>query len=406
MLTDEQRNVIEAIKSGSNVFITGPGGVGKSTIIRDLENVAITAMTGAAAVLIGGRTLHSYMGIGLGKENEKDLFYKVSSKASVAKTWKDLKTLVIDEVSMLPAKLLDKLEYVARRIRSSSAPFGGIQLILVGDFLQLPCIDGEFCFESQCWESLNFTVFNLLEIQRQVDITFQKVLNKARFGEITEADIKYLMSNTEFPDDGIAPTRILCTNVDVDRINAKELAKLPADETFTFQIEIDQQPGSNYRIYPKNHCNAVESLTLAVGAVVMLLVNTNQSSGLINGSIGTVVRFDNDGIPIVRFINGIVMTVGYHTWEVRENKILRGKIHAIPLRLAYAITCHKSQGATIDRAIIELKDVFDFGQAYVAISRVKSIESLILKNAISDSFKAHPKALKFYSSLASHLPEN
>jgi len=400
MLTLAQRRVLTAIEAGHNVLVTGPGGVGKSTIIGEIAPpVYITAMTGAAAVLIGGRTLHSCLGIGLAKEGKRDLTNKVNANATSRKAWLDCKTLVVDEVSMLSASLLDKLDYVARKVRASDSPFGGIQLVLSGDFLQLPCIEDSFCFEANSWSSLSLRVFVLDEIQRQVDVTFQDALNRARFGKLTKADISYLCSKRQTDDDdGIVPTRIMCLNVDVDKINAKELAKLAVDETNTYEMEIDNK-NPRFKIYAKNYCNAVESLTLAVGANVMLLVNTNQAIGLVNGSRGVVAGFDSDDLPVVKFVCGAVMTIGYHTWEAKHGGSLIGKIHAIPLRLAYAITCHKSQGATIDKAVVDLAGVFEYGQAYVALSRVRSLEALTLTNATTESFQAHPTAIAYYESL-------
>lgn len=398
MLSQEQLDVISLINDGHNVLLSGPGGVGKSTIIKNIKlpSLAITATTGAAAVLIGGQTLHSYLKIGLAKENKIELLSKVYSNTKSLAIWQELQTLIIDEVSMLSDELFDKLEYIARRTRSSRKPFGGIQLILSGDFLQLPCIQGNFCFKASSWDSCKFRKMFLSTIKRQTDPVFQSVLNRARIGESTAEDVLYLKTTKSFPSDGIVPTLLMCANVDVDRINDRELKKLPATETYTYNIEVESKP--NFKIYPKNHCNALESLTLSIGAAVMLLVNTYyENTGLVNGSRGVVESFDDDCIPIVRFVNGITQTIGYHTWEVMEQDQVMGKIHAIPLRLAYAITCHKSQGLTLDRAIIDLKGVFEYGQAYVALSRVKSIDSVIVKNCTQACIQAHPDALQYYT---------
>lgn len=395
-LTSEQQEILSAISSGSNVFMTGPGGVGKSFVISQIENATLTAMTGAAAVLIGGKTLHSTLGIGLARDTSDALARKVPRKV-----WTDLKLLVIDEVSMLSAELLDKIEHIARIVRKNDQPFGGIQIVLSGDFLQLPTIDGNFCFNATCWDKLDLEYFILTEIKRQVDVEFQRVLNTARIGELTDSDIAYLLSGgsdaKENEKKGIIPTRILCKNIDVDNINAQELEKLPAKNTFTYEMEIAlKKEFTNISFKPEFFCSAPKSITLAVGAQVMMIVNKNQDSGLVNGSRGVVTGFDENDIPIVKFTNGVEMSVDFHTWEIAEKQKVYGHIHAIPLKLAWAVTCHKAQGVSIDSAYIDLNGVFEYGQAYVAISRVRSHSALILKNAVKSMFKAHPSALEFY----------
>jgi ATP-dependent DNA helicase PIF1 len=399
MLTVEQNRVCDAIVSRVNVLITGPGGVGKSTIIKrvvtldDIET-GITATTGAAAILIGGKTLHSYLGIGLAKEDVYNLIPKI--KPDAVKVWRNTQRLVIDEISMMSAELLDKLDAVAKIIRKCTDPFGGIQVVLSGDFLQLPCISGKFAFEADCWSNLNLTIFHLTKIQRQVDVAFQECLNRARFGLVTDSDVEYITSvNDLVPNAGLLPTKILCMNVDVDEINAAQLAKLTSIETFTYKLEIEPTSAiGKFKI--SQHCNATESLVLAVGAQVMLLVNM-KTLNLVNGSRGVVVDFEDD-LPVVRFRN-CVITVHYHGWEVYERKNRVATVYQIPLKLAWAITIHKSQGATIDCATVDLNGVFEFGQAYVALSRVVSKQALIVKNATRMSFRAHPKAIKFYETL-------
>ena len=316
--------------------------------------------------------------------------------------WNDIETLVIDEVSMLSAQLLDKIEHVARIVRRNDKPFGGIQIILSGDFLQLPTIEGNFCFNATCWEKLNLRYFVLTTIRRQVDVKFQTVLNAARVGSITDSDVEYLLSGGEDAkktmDNGIVPTRILCKNIDVDVINEQELAKLPATETFTYEMEIEMKQEFSFK--PEFFCPTPKRLTVSIGAQIMLLVNKYQDSGLVNGSRGVVVDFDKEyGTPIVKFANGVQMNIGFHAWEIVDKKKIYGYIHAIPLKLAWAVTCHKAQGLSIDSAIIDLNGVFEFGQAYVAVSRVRSHSALILKSAERRMFKAHPSALKFYEEL-------
>ena len=443
IFTNEQLEIIQAINNKQNVFITGPGGTGKSTIIKYLANewttlgggtqrvctIGITAMTGAAAVLINGQTLHSYLGIGLGKDSVDDLVIKIMNRSKIKKNWDDLDILVVDEISMLSDDLLIKLNKVAKKIRANENPFGGIQLVFAGDFLQLPCIKGNFCFECDDWIECAFTTFHLTKILRQHDIRFQECLNNARYGRITLEDIEYCTVNHRSQTDGpapkalvgksqgpdvpfgkgaacIKPTRIFCHNADVNEINERKLKKLNATEIKQYDSDIEY----NSNFYdPRKHkfifqditkiCNAQPTISLAVGAQVMLLINIDTKNGLVNGSRGVVLEFTNNELPVVLFKNGSKLVIDFHKYEVTEGKKLIGTIFQIPLKLAYAITVHKSQGMTLDSAIIDLNGVFEYGQAYVALSRVKDVNSLYLYNALKSSFKAHPKAVNFYEKI-------
>jgi len=413
LLTKEQQEIYKYIRNGHNILITGPGGTGKTTLIKyivktsnDLNNtfIGVTATTGTAAVLINGRTLHSYLSIGLGKESQEELLKKVKRD-----NWLRMTMLIIDEISMLSATLFNKLNYLGKNIRNSDKPFGGIQLVLCGDFLQLPVIDGEFCFLSASWkEECNIKIFELTKILRQPDEMFQKCLNSARFGELTEEELTYIINGYVKSEDGIKPTKILCCNDDVSIINNYELMKTNSEI-----VEYEMDISYNRSVYnPDIHknlfknigilCNASPTLELAVGAQVLHLVNIPDTN-IVNGSRGVVIAFQDDN-PVVRFKNGEVLTISYHGYEVTEytasKKRLIATIYQIPLKLAYAITVHKSQGMTIDSAIIDLRRVFEYGQAYVALSRVKDVKHLQLLNATVGSFKANPKALAFYANVS------
>jgi ATP-dependent DNA helicase PIF1 len=424
MLTNKQHEILQAAIDGHNILMTGPGGTGKSFVIKHIKtaledeekNVTITAMTGAAAVLISGRTLHSTLGIGLGKANVKTLLNKTN-----AKLWRDIDVLIIDEISMLSDVLLDKIEELARHCRKNRSPFGKIQLILSGDFLQLPTIQDDFCFKASCWEKLKLKVFVMSEIQRQSEIAFQHVLNKARFGNINKEDILYLTSGgSAASKEGVIPTKILCKNVDVDAINKREFDKLCAStiNEYTKKVEIYDTEYIDFNA--QSICNAPDHITLAVGAQVMMLINTHNVLNLVNGSRGVVTSFDENKLPMVKFVcDDREIKIDYHEWsievtqkinddcsnldDVREKyrtKVV-GKVRAMPLRLAWAVTCHKAQGVSIDSAYIDLAGVFTEGQAYVAISRVRSHDALILKNATPKCFKANKAALKYYETLKS-----
>lgn len=415
ILTNDQLQILEAINNGHNVFVTGSGGTGKSTIIEHLTNTAqadpsnrigITAMTGAAAVLINGQTLHSYLNIGLGTESVDTLIQKIMKRPKSRKTWEETNILVVDEISMLSSELLSKLNKIGKEIRLNDKPFGGIQLVFAGDFLQLPCIKGTFCFECDDWSECEFRTFHLTRILRQHDVHFQKCLNNARFGKMTQEDLDYCMSNQPDPQKmkrmRIKPTKILCHNADVNEINKRKLNKLPASEIKEYDADVEY---TNY-YKPYNHkflfqditkiCNAQPNLAIAIGAQVMLLINIDTKNGLVNGSRGVIINFTHEELPIVLFKNGRQLIIDYHKYEIKDGTSLIATIYQIPLKLAYAITVHKSQGMTLDCAIVDLYGVFEYGQAYVALSRVKDINSLFLLNATVSSFKAHPKAIKFY----------
>lgn len=404
-LTPEQQLAYEQVTSGKNLFLTGPGGTGKTTLIHrvstNLEDkvIGVTATTGAAAVLIGGTTLHSFLGIGLGKEPIKDLVRKIRRKSAIKKHWTKTDLLIIDEVSMLSKALFEKLEAMARILRDDQRSFGGIQLLFTGDFCQLPCIDGEFCFKSDAWTKCFHKVIYLQTIIRQTDVVFQECLNRARMGAITDEDLKMLYDSSNTSDPTIKPTKILCYNEDVNAINQMKLEKLPADKRYTYELEVEVEPEYEGKLHidPVKWCNAQVELQLAIGAQVMLLVNLDFTAGLVNGSRGVVVAFEN-GVPMVKF-NRITRPIDYHEWEVTENKVHMASIFQIPLKLAYAITVHKSQGLTLDCATIDLHGVFEYGQAYVALSRVKNLESLKIINVSKKSFKVHPSAKTFYDSL-------
>ena len=379
-------------------------------IYKSTKIIGVTSTTGISALLFGGTTLHSFLGIGLGKESVEELISKIFKRSYLRKRWNELEILIIDELSMLSPILFDKLEEIARRVRYDERPFGGIQLILSGDFLQLPCVNSDyFCFESKTWNKCipDGNIIYLNEIMRQENIEFQNCLNNVRLGLLTKTTKKLLETRIgiELKNDfGIKPTKLFSTNYSVDLINDEELDKLAESgiDFFEYNMETHIYPGVKDKQYIiekyKKNCNAPDVLQLCIGAQVMLLYNIDLTGGLVNGSRGVVSGFLED-IPIVKFLNGREIIIDYHTWEVEEQgkKIL--KSIQIPLKLAYACTIHRVQGSTLDYAEVDLSNLFEFGMAYVALSRTKNLEGLSIKGIDFDKIIAHPKALKFYHDL-------
>ena len=434
-----QQAAFDAIEAGKSVFLTGPGGTGKSYLLNELwkrstKEVSLTAMTGCAALLLNSKakTLHSWAGVGLGADVVPLLVSKIRKSRRAALRWLKTDILVIDEVSMMTPDLFEKLDEVGRKVRRNELlPFGGLQIVLVGDFFQLPPISTQsFVFESPLWKKLGLETHELTEIVRQKDPVFQTILNEARHGELSKASVKLLRKrmNLDYKSLTVQPTMLFTRRVEVDQINTRELKKLTT-ERHVFKATTVFNPSANtmgltvtspevQMAVQKLDGNAsyTPELILAVGAQVMLLFNLNHEAGLVNGSRGVVVDFikpvpeddkkplikrDETLMPVVEFMSGDRRTIDYNTWEVQDFPgVLRKQI---PLKLAYAVTIHKAQGATLDCALIDVGDkTFEYGQAYVALSRCKSIESLYVHDLDAAAFRANPKVKEFYSLATDH----
>jgi ATP-dependent DNA helicase PIF1 len=411
-LTEKQIEAFSLMDQGYNIFLTGAAGSGKTMLIKtfislykESKIIGVTSTTGISALLFGGTTLHSYLGIGLGTGTIESITKKIFMFSWLRKRWNDLETLVIDEISMLSPELFDKIEEIARIVRRNKKPFGGIQLILSGDFCQLPCVKSEdFCFEAKSWDTcINYNIY-LTEIMRQTDKEFQDCLNNIRIGLLPKNTKKILESRigVELKNEfGIKPTKLYSTNYSVDYINRNELDKLDT-ELYEYDMETIVYPGCKNKALVvekhKKYCAAVDLLQLCVGSQVMLIYNMSIENGLVNGSRGVITQFIND-IPIVRFLNGEERVIDYHVWEVEENDKKIMKMIQIPLKLAWAFTIHKIQGCTLDYAEIDLSNCFEYGMSYVALSRVKNLNSLSIIDIDFEKIKANPKAIDFYKKL-------
>jgi uracil-DNA glycosylase len=434
-LTPEQRNVFDIIESGKNVFVTGSGGTGKSYLIHSLYNelpkrmlqdtglgvrVSVTALTGCAAILLGchAKTIHSWSGIGLGKGSVEELVYKINRNGRAKKNWKCTNVLIIDEISMMTPELLEKLDMIGRIVRRNrSKPFGGIQVVLIGDFLQLPPVtkgeDIKFAFESEKWNEIIHEVVELTYIHRQQDNAFRNILEESRFGSLSPESIRILESrmHLNWKTNRIRPTLLFPRRAEVNLINESNLNALTGVR-YSYKASTVIGPEHNAGFNQKHEAfkqyvamfdreaTYEPELILAEGAQVMLLTNLDIDKKLVNGSRGVVVGFKEDTIhtPIVEFLCGLTMPISNAVWELEDYPhVFRSQI---PLKLAYAVTTHKSQGATLDCALIDIgSNIFEFGQAYVALSRVRSLDSLYIHDFEPEAIFAHPRVIEFYKGL-------
>ncbi len=420
-LSDKQKQVIELFLQGKNLFISGGAGCGKSYLLNFLKRnfanngLEITASTGIAAVNIGGSTIHSWAGIGLANQPIEQIveniflpkFSKVRRK--IIKT----KTLAIDEISMISREVLEILDQVFRAVRGNEKPMGGMQMLFFGDFLQLPPINRDndssrFCFDSKTWDDLDFHNIILDKIFRQSDEKFIKLLNNLRFGIVDAEDKKILESRIKITDNNsaIQPTILTTHNAKVEFVNNKYLKNIPNPEQ-VFQAEYK---GDAYKIdFLKKNCIAYQSLKLKVGAQVMMIKNTLQKEGIINGSLGIVKDFSTKKLyPIVEFANSKTFTISPEEWllekfdaETRVNKV-EASISQIPLILAWAITIHKSQGLTLDKISCDLSDSFSPGQSYVALSRARNLEGVFIESLNFSKINADANAINFYKKIKNY----
>jgi ATP-dependent DNA helicase PIF1 len=400
-----QERALAILKTGANVFLTGEPGSGKSFVTRDYVSYlkrhgiapAVTASTGIAATHIGGMTIHAWSGIGIKKHLSEYEVDAIASREHVAKRIRRTRVLIIDEVSMLDAATLDAVDSVCRAVYNApDQAFGGMQIVLVGDFFQLPPIakmgdEAQFAFRSTAWREAKPVVCYLSEQHRQEDPRFLEVLSAIRRDEVDEMHFE-ILSERLGVHGSVDPdmTRLFSHNEDVDSINSSRLGKIEGSEK-VYQMT---SMGNEFLVDAlKRGCLSPEKLVLKKGAKVMFTKNSIDRK-YVNGTQGVVDTFASNGYPIIRLKNDVTVLVDMTDWTIEDAGKVKASISQLPLRLAWAMTIHKSQGMSLDAAVMDLSQTFAYGQGYVALSRVRTLEGMYLLGINPRALQVHPEILE------------
>lgn len=445
-----QAEALRIMKTGVNVYLTGSAGSGKTHTLREYITwlsereipVAVTASTGIAATHMSGMTIHGWAGIGIREYLTDADIEMLEEKQYLYQRFQKARVLIIDEVSMLHAHRLDMVERVCRHFKRNDAPFGGLQVILSGDFFQLPPVtkegairqppkkhvemqgdlfidyesgeimpeekaeelpESDLIVHSRAWKAMKPAICYLTEQHRQEDDTFLEILNAMRKNAVESWHLDAIRRRLNADIEAVLPTKLYTHNFDVDAINAAELAKLSGNA----KEFVMSGKGNDYLVDAlKKSCLAHEVLRLKEGAEVMFIKN-NYEAGYVNGTRGKIVGFDSRGEPTVEiYASGKRLTVEATDWEVEENGKVKARITQYPLRLAWAITIHKSQGLSLDAAEIDLSKTFAYGMGYVALSRVRTLGGIRLVGFSDDALAVDPAVLTLDAQLQSESAEN
>ncbi len=419
-----QSEALNILKTGANVYLTGEPGSGKTHTINEFVTwlrsqgiePSITAATGIAATHVGGMTLHSWSGIGISESLSPADVDRIATKEHIAKRIAKAKVLIIEEISMLSANTFEMADQICKEVRRNDKAFGGLTVILVGDFFQLPPVsrsrDVRFAYTSTLWRDLNLLTCYLTEQYRQDDDEFLDVLSAIRSGDVAEMhherlmtryhvlrDNEYINENGDKNSDEknknkeilpIDVPKLFSHNADVDRINADELAKLSGTSK---KFHMTAKGKDSLIDGLKRGCLSPEILELKDGAAVMFTKNSPQGK-FVNGTLGVVQGWGAEGNPIVKTKGGFKITTEPMEWQVEEQGKVKASVSQIPLRLAYAMTVHKSQGMSMDAAIMDLSKAFEYGQGYVALSRVRRLSGVHLTGLNKRALEVHPEILE------------
>jgi len=401
-----QKQALKILKSKKNVFLTGPAGSGKTHLLREFveylkkkkKKHAVTASTGIAATHIDGTTLHSWAGIGIKESFTGKELQKLADNKLMKERFLTLDVLIIDEISMVDARILELVDEVCKAVRRSVQAFGGLQVIMCGDFFQLPPVRSDktkpiLAYNSISWEKANLRVCYLDEQFRHEDDAYIQVLNDIRNKKANYDTEEILQSRFQKPVSGEHyTTKLFARNKDADVVNELELEKLDG-EAFSYAMR-SKGKNNDVRQLKKDYNKIPQDLVLKIGSVVMFTKNKLEL-GYVNGTMGTVVDFweDDDDLllPVVRLKTGKRISINFSSWSLEYNNSLVASIFQIPLRLAWAITIHKSQGMTLDTAEIDLANTFGHGMGYVALSRVRSLDTLNLTGFSRRAFLVDPE---------------
>jgi len=425
---NKHKQIFESYLNDENIFITGPGGTGKTHAIKKIyehaisnnKRICVTALTGVASVLLdcNATTIHSWSGIGISNKTETQIINKINRSKFYKHNWQNTDILIIDEISMMSCKLFELLNKIGQVIRSNKKPFGGIQLIFSGDFFQLPPVkETIFCFESELFNNTFDKIINLTKVFRQNDNTYKKLLLNMRKGLISKKSIELLnskMIDENFDKNTTNITRLVPTKSKAFEINSyfinnikdkkyiykrtyKESSEnLNKIEKIKLGLMSEPEKESEYN-YIKESTLTEENLVLKKGAYVMCIANLDLGLGIANGTTGIVVDFTPEKLPVVQFDKHKIV-IGKKEWK--SENIPGISVFQIPLILAWGITIHKAQGLTLDKAIVDIgKDLFEAGQMYVALSRIKSLEGVYLKEFNINNLKINYKVLNYYKVL-------